>query len=175
MKKTVVALTAVLNTACATAAVTYEEAPVIDSRPIYQTVEISRPERHCWQEEVARTEYKDRGGRRSRTPDLLGGLIGGAIGNELGHNKSNQRVGAVVGALLGASIARDVSDSHRPRDSVTFFDTVERCEVVDRWSSEDRLVGYDVTYSYNGYEHTIRMPRDPGHTLRLRVDVEPVY
>ena len=177
MKKLAITILAVSGTACAgsNAAVTYDEAPVLDSRPIYRTVEVNRPERQCWQEEIARTEYRDRGGRRSRTPDLLGGLIGGAIGNELGHNKSNQRVGAVVGALLGASVARDMSDNRRPRDSYTYYDTVERCDVIDRYYTEERLVGYDVVYSYNGYDRTIRMPRDPGPTVRVRVDVEPVY
>jgi uncharacterized protein YcfJ len=152
----------------------YDEAFVIDSYPVYKTIEISTPERQCWTEEVARTEHYDRGGSRSRTPDLLGAVIGGAIGNELGHKKSNQRVGAVVGALLGGSIARDMTNRNN-RETVTYFDTVERCEVVNRYHQEEKLVGYDVTYSYNGREYSVRMPRDPGATIRLKVDVTPIY
>jgi uncharacterized protein YcfJ len=174
MKKLAIAILTISATACATADVTYDNARVLSSTPIYRTVEISTPERQCWREEVARTDYRDRGGYNSHTPDLLGAVIGGALGNELGHNKSNKRVGAVVGALLGGSIARDLESRHR-REAVTYYDTVQRCETVNYYRQEEKLVGYDVLYSYNGRDYSIRMPNDPGAYVRVRVDVEPVY
>lgn len=151
------------------ASTSYYEADVLQSTAIYRTVETSTPRQECWLEEVVR---ESRPQYRSNTPNILGAVIGGAIGNAVGHNKSNQRVGAVVGAVLGASVARDIS--HANRSSNLYYDTVERCETVYDSYLEERLVGYDVVYSYNNREYTVRTQRDPGATIRVRVNVEPV-
>jgi uncharacterized protein YcfJ len=150
----------------------YEDAVVLESIPVYRTVEFSMPRQECWQEEIARHSRRD--GYDSRTPDLLGAVIGGAVGSAVGHNKSNKRVGAVVGALLGGSVARDLSHRGR-RESSVRYDTVEHCRTVHDRRQDQKLVGYDVLYSYNGREYSVRLPRDPGPTLRLRVEVEPVF
>ncbi len=151
------------------ASTSYYEADVLQSTAIYRTVETSTPRQECWLEEVVR---ESRPQYRSHTPNILGAVIGGAIGNAVGHNKSNQRVGAVVGAVLGASVARDISYSKRAGN--VRYETVERCETVYDSYLEDRLVGYDVVYSYNNREYTVRTQRDPGATIRVRVNVEPV-
>lgn len=151
---------------------TYEEALVLESHPVYRTVHVTVPRRECWQEEVVRTHRPDR--YRSHTPGLLGAVVGGALGNAVGHNKSNKRVGAVVGAIVGGSVARDLSHRGRERENVVYHDLVERCETVHERREEQKLVGYDVLYGYNGREYSIRLPQDPGPTLRLRVKVEPV-
>lgn len=169
-----IALAAGATALSAQAATTYEEAQVLASTPIYRVVESSTPSRECWEEEVVRTEH----GRRrhdSATPGILGAVIGGAIGNAVGHSNTNKKVGTVVGAVLGGSIARDVTRANRRhRDEVQYIDVVERCRTVHRTHQEEKLVGYDVTYSYNGSQNTVRMPRDPGATVRVRVNVEPV-
>jgi uncharacterized protein YcfJ len=100
-------------------------------------------------------------------------IIGGAIGNAVGHNKSNQRVGAVLGAVLGHSIGRDIV-RNRDRGGYTDYQTVQRCETVYQEHEEERLIGYDVTYLYNGAEYAIRTETDPGEQIRLRVNVQPV-
>jgi uncharacterized protein YcfJ len=152
------------------AASRYDEADVLSSTPIYRTVQISSPRRECWEEEVQRvSRYSDRD--RSRTPTLLGAVIGGALGNELGHNKTNKRVGTVVGAVLGAG---DLRRTYGNDEEVVTIDTVERCRRVSDTREEEKLVGYDVRYSYNGLEQTVRMDHDPGETVRVRVKVEPV-
>jgi len=155
----------------ATAAVTYDEARVIDSTPIYRVVETSSPREECWEEEVARTER--RYGNDSATPSILGAVIGGAVGNAVGHHKRNRQVGTVVGAILGGSIGADIGRNRSSRAD-TYFETVEQCRTVYVNEQEEKLVGYDVRYSYNGSQHTVRMPEDPGSTVRVRVDVEPV-
>lgn len=73
----------------------YETAPVIESRAIYEVVEISTPQEQCWEEEAAVDCHSN--GRGSNTPILVSTIIGGAIGNAVGHNKSNKRIGAVLG------------------------------------------------------------------------------
>jgi len=153
------------------AATSYEFAPVLSSTPIYRVVEVNVPRQECWQEEVVRQQpYRS----ESATPGLLGMVIGGALGNAVGSHKSNQRVGAVVGAILGGSIARDIARSNAATSAGVVVDTVERCRTVSAARQEEKLVGYDVSYSYNGSEYTVRMPEDPGQTVRVRVDVEPV-
>ena len=148
----------------------YHEARVIESTPIYRVVETSVPARQCWEEEVVRSSSRHH--YRSRTPGLLGAVIGGAIGNSLGHHNTARTVGTVVGAMLGGSIARDIQEANQP--GPVRLETVERCETVYHYEQEEKLVGYDVLYRYNGEDYTVRMPREPGATVRVRVNVEPV-
>ncbi len=164
-------LTGILAANMGLAQTDYDYAPVVDVRPIVRIVEISTPSEQCWEEEY----LVDRGPRRnqSNTPAILGTIIGGAIGNAVGHNKSNQRVGAVVGAVLGHSVARDIMRNNSG-PAVRRVETVERCETVYRVQEEERIVGYNVTYNYNGQDYTVRTDRDPGSRIRLRVSVEPV-
>jgi len=96
-----------LLSAQAFAETSYETASVVESRAIYELVEISTPQEQCWEEEVVR--YKRRHHHSDRgTPLLISTVIGGAIGNAVGHNKSSRKVGTVIGALLGHSIGRDI-------------------------------------------------------------------
>ena len=74
----------------------FDYAEVIESTPIYRTVEVSVPREECWTEEVVSHR---RAHSQSSTPAILGTIIGGALGNAVGHDKSNKRVGAVVGEV----------------------------------------------------------------------------
>jgi uncharacterized protein YcfJ len=152
---------------------TYFDAQVLDATPIYRVIETPVPTRQCWEEEVVRSSSRHH--YRSRTPGLLGAVIGGAIGNSVGHHNTSRKVGTVVGAILGGAIARDIQEADRydHYDNVR-LETVERCETVMAYEQGEKLVGYDVLYRYNGVDHTVRTPRDPGATIRVRVDVEPV-
>ena len=152
---------------------TYEYADVIETRPVYQIVEISEPMEQCWEEEVVIDRYPSRSG--FRTPVLVSTIIGGALGNAVGNGKSNKRISAVVGAMLGHSIGRDiVTDRNRSRNAVRDYETVQRCETAYEQFEEERLVGYQVTYFYNGEEYSVRTDFDPGDRIRLRVSIQPV-
>jgi uncharacterized protein YcfJ len=164
-------LTSALSMTPSWADTSYEYAQVVESRPVYRVVQVSTPQQQCREEEVAIEHYPDRSG--SNTPVVLSTIIGGAIGNAVGHNKSNQRVGAVLGAVLGHSIGRDIV-RNRDRGGYTDYQTVQRCETVYQEHEEERLIGYDVTYLYNGAEYAIRTETDPGEQIRLRVNVQPV-
>lgn len=160
-----------LTTAGALAETSYVMAPVIEANPVYQVVEVSSPQEQCWEEQIAVDHYSRR--NTSGTPVLVSTLIGGAIGNAVGHNKSNKRVGAVLGAMLGHSIGRDIMrQSSQP--AYREYDTVQRCETVYRQHKEERLVGYQVTYLYNGEEYSVRTKSDPGDEIQVRVSVQPV-
>lgn len=155
----------------ASANTSFEYADVIDSRPIYQTVEISTPREECWNEEVV---SHHRSQSDSRTPAIIGTIIGGALGNAVGHGKSNRRVGTVVGAVLGHSIGRDIVAANG-RNRETHYETVRRCETVYEYREEERVVGYDVRYLYNDEEYSVRMDEEPGAQVRVRVNVQPVF
>lgn len=149
----------------------YATADVLESRAIYELVEISTPQEQCWEEETEVDRYPAAG--RSRTPVLVSTILGGAIGNAVGHNKSNQRVGAVLGAMLGHSIGRDIMRRNE-HSSGTEYQVVQRCETVYQQHEEERLVGYRVTYLFNGEEYSVRTKSDPGEQIRVRIDVQPV-
>ncbi|MCP5358660.1 MAG: glycine zipper 2TM domain-containing protein [Pseudomonadales bacterium] len=149
----------------------YEYAQVVESRPVYRTVEVSVPRQECWDEEVAHTS---RARPDSNTPAIIGTIIGGALGNAVGHNKSNKRVGTVVGAVLGHSIGRDIVASNS-RERVVRYETVRQCETVYEYHDEERLIGYDVVYRYNDQDYSVRMDQDPGDEVRVKVNVQPVF
>lgn len=146
----------------------YDYATVLRSVPVTDRVRISTPRERCWDEEVA--VETERRGSDSMTGTIVGGLIGAAIGNAVGHHSTNKKVGAVAGGLLGASIGRDAS---RDKNREVHYEQARRCETVDEVEYEERVVGYDVTYRYGGETRTARMDRDPGNSLRVRVDVTP--
>jgi uncharacterized protein YcfJ len=146
-------------------------AEVIESTPIYRTVEVSVPREECWTEEVI---SQRRAHSQSNTPAILGTIIGGALGNAVGHDKSNKRVGAVVGAVLGHSIGRDIVAGNS-RGRVTEVETVRQCETVYDYHNEERLLGYQVRYRYHDKDYSVRMDDDPGEFVRVRVDVQPVF
>ena len=147
-----------------------QEVPVISSYPVYQTVVREEPREQCHIEQVAR--HQSRG--KSATPAIVGTILGGALGNALGSKKSNQRVGAVVGGVLGYSIGKDVGRRHAERHGAVRYEEREVCSTVYERIEEERLTGYDVSYAYGGQTYKTRMRRDPGSTVRVRVQVEPI-
>jgi len=165
------ACAAALSTSTTFADSRFDYADVIESRPVYRTVEISVPREECWNEEIV---SQRRARPESHTPALLGTIIGGALGNAVGHGKSNKRVGAVVGAVLGHSIGRDIVAANS-RGQVTQYETVRQCETVYDYREEERLIGYQVRYRYNNEDYSVRMDNDPGDQVRVRVDVQPVF
>ncbi|MBI2381102.1 MAG: glycine zipper 2TM domain-containing protein [Gammaproteobacteria bacterium] len=146
----------------------YDYATVLRSIPVHDRVRVSTPRERCWAEEVP--VEVERGGSDSMTGTIVGGIIGAAVGNAVGHHSTNKKVGAVAGGLLGASIGHDVSN--RGNTEVR-YEHEQRCETVDEVEYEERIVGYDVTYRYGGETRTTRLERDPGNSLRVRVDVTP--
>jgi uncharacterized protein YcfJ len=111
-------------------------------------------------------------GRKSHTGTILGAVIGGALGNELGHRKHNKQAGTAIGALLGGSIGRDFG--RKPQQYVTRYRDEQRCNTTTEISYDERVVGYDVTYRYNGQSYTTRMQRDPGNSIKVKVAITPV-
>ena len=168
------------------AAAGYDEARVLEVSPVYETVRYSSPREECRQERVSVYDDSYEANRyrrksKSAVPGIVGAIIGGAIGNGLGHNKTNKRVGTAVGAILGGAIGSDIAKKNArfaqdnyPRNERRYT-TQEVCTVIEDWQSEQRLSGYDVTYSYAGETYSTRTDTHPGDTIKVHVNVTPAY
>jgi uncharacterized protein YcfJ len=173
MKKQVITLGAILLATSMVAQAGHpgrfqDTARVISAEPIYRTVEINTPERHCWDEEVE--HYRP--GHHAYTPTVLGGIIGGVVANKVSRGRGRGRdVATVAGALLGSAIGHDVS--HRNTRGYYTTSTERRCEVTHRTTYEEELVGYDVTYRYKGRLFTTRTDEHPGKRIPVTVNVRP--
>ena len=155
----------------ATAQQSYETVAVVSAQPVYQLAQIETPQERCLEERI----LVDRARRQSSgTPIIVSTIIGGAIGNAVGNNKSSKRVGAVLGAVLGNSVGRDIARQSQSPDT-RHYQIVERCETVFVSHEEERLLGYDVTYLFNGQQYSVRMAQDPGSQMKVRVDVQPIF
>lgn len=160
---------AVVQSAQAQTSVSYDYATVLSATPITEVFTYQQPRQECWVETVqrpGRTEH-------SATGTILGGVIGAAIGNQLGHKKRNKQVGAVAGALLGASIGNDISRRNAPRHG-GYAEQVEKCRTIQETIEEERVVGYDVSYRYQGKTYRTRTHSDPGNSIKLKLSVTPI-
>lgn len=145
-----------------------DEATVLDADPVYRTVRINEPVEECWDEPV---QVPANNGYESHTPKIVGALVGAAVGNEFGKGRGKD-LATVAGAVLGGSIGRDVQANSRSNNSRVVYE--QRCEMVDRYRTEERLVGYDVTYRYHGNVFSAFTDHDPGQVITVSVSVQPV-
>ena len=134
----------------ANAAEFYDHATVISSNPVY----VGNPPR-----QVCSTVNADQPGSEGYGGAVIGAIAGGILGNQVG--KGNGRTaataaGAVTGALAGKALAS--SSGTQPAQS---------CQMVNDGSRQ--IAGYDVTYEYYGQRATVRLPRNPGPTVRVGI------
>ncbi|MCG7867147.1 MAG: hypothetical protein B6D69_01015 [gamma proteobacterium symbiont of Stewartia floridana] len=147
-----------------------DSAKVIDVEPVYRTVEITQPERHCWDEEV--THYQPRG--HGYTGTVLGGIIGGVVANSVSRGRGRGKDAATLaGTLLGGAIGHDLSHQKRGGHYSTSYE--RRCETTHQSHYEEQLTGYDVTYRYRGRVFTTFTKEHPGERIPVRVSVRPIH
>jgi uncharacterized protein YcfJ len=145
-----------------------DTAKVIDVEPVYHTIEVTDPERHCWNEEV---DYYEPGAKRF-TGTVLGGIIGGVVANSVSRGRGRGRDAATLaGTLLGGAIGHDLSNQRQQGHHATGYE--RRCETTHHTRYEEQLVGYDVTYRYRGRVFTTFTEEYPGDRIPVRVDVRP--
>lgn len=158
------------------AGVGYDFARVVDVQPVYDEVPVNDSRTVCWNEPVTYVTapryapYR----RRGETPEVLGGIIGGLVGNQFGHG-DGRAAATIAGVALGSAVARDNNrryyDDYAPRYQRTV--TERRCEQRPASRRERQLVGYDVTYDYQGVVGHTFSERQPGSEIRVRIAVEP--
>jgi uncharacterized protein YcfJ len=166
----------------------YDYARVVDVDPIVRRIRVTEPRRECYEEtryEYDRpydTRYAGRGGSSAGSM-ILGGIIGAAVGNQIGSG-DGRRAATVAGAIIGSAVGHDAAARRDARSAGRYDDrydgryegrpyTVERCDIREVESWEERIEGYRVTYDYQGRIGRMTLPYDPGQRVRVRVDVRP--
>jgi len=154
------------------ASVQYDQARVVSVRPVIETVSYTVPREQCTEQQVPYAQPRP----PTAAPTILGAVLGGALGSKWGHKSSNE-VGAVVGAALGGAVGYDWSRrrAEAAGPATVYYRTQQVCNVVQDIREEERIAGYDVMYTYLGQTYATRMSYDPGRTVRVRVQVDPVH
>ena len=149
-------------------AVSYDYAEVIAADPIVETFRVEAPREECWTE---RRPVCSAGLGNSVTPEIVGALVGGAIGYQFGNGRG-QDIATMAGAVLGGSLGHDMKVRNARHAGV--YENVERCQLVQDYNTEERIIAYDVAYRYNGQVYRTTMNHDPGEQVRVAVDVNVV-
>jgi uncharacterized protein YcfJ len=141
-------------------------ARVTNVTPITETV--SHPSQQCW------SEYQQ--STRTVSPEhnyggaVLGTIVGGVVGSRFGKG-NGKLVGTAAGAAIGAVTGDHIANRDAHAETRTVTTPVQRCETVDNF--ETRTTGYRVTYEYDNYKFTTRLPYHPGNQMRVNVAVTP--
>jgi uncharacterized protein YcfJ len=166
-------------------------AQVISTEPVRETSTVSTPHEVCndvvVQDQAPRKDPHNIAG--TATGAVVGGLVGNQVGGGSGRKLATV-AGAIGGAFAGRAIQQRHADnnvvSHTEHQCHTESSTSQSSRVVAYnvtyrnpdgttgtrrmeskpgsrlpLGSDTKTVGYDVTYRYDGAEHTIRMAHKP--------------
>ncbi|GAB7128969.1 hypothetical protein JCM19000A_34770 [Silvimonas sp. JCM 19000] len=157
MKSLVLMLSLASMAGVAAEAQAAEYGRVISTTPVVENY--SNPQQSCWTEQVVVQQPHNYGGA------LLGGIFGGLLGSTVGRGNGNvaaTAAGAAIGALSGDNAANQGNTS---------VQNVQKCTTV-QGQTQQRIIGYDVTYEYSGQRYTTRMAYDPGNRVPISVSVD---
>jgi len=147
------ALCAALGSAWAT-----EYGAVVSSTPVLQSVPV--PQRVCSDQEVVYQQQPSGAGA------VIGAIAGAALGSTVGGG-FGKAAATGIGLVAGSAIGNQVEANGLPPTT----STVQHCRTVTRY--ENRVVGYDVVYDYQGMRRSVRLAQDPGQSVALEVNVAP--
>lgn len=143
-------------------------AQVVSTRPNYHEVRISEPRQECHNERVV---YRDNNNQPNVAGAILGGILGGVAGHQIGGGHGRD-VATGLGAVIGAGVGANAGRGYGGRSDRVAYE--QHCETYETARYENRLDSYDVTYRFNGRLYTTNLPYDPGRSIPVRVDVQPV-
>lgn len=149
----VTALCAAAGSAWAT-----EYGSVLSSTPVVAAVPVPRQE--CIDQPVAVQPPPTGVGA------LIGGITGAAFGNAVGSG-AGRAAATGIGLIAGSFIGNQVEVNGQP----PVLSTARQCRTVTRY--ENRTVGYDVVYEYQGMRRQTQLAQDPGDRIALNVSVAP--
>ena len=144
------------------------DAPVVDVQPIVETVSERIPREICREETVRVVDR--RYGRI--VPTAVGAVLGGAAGNILGRNSSKEDVITVAGAVLGGTIGHNRAGRYGNNDG--YYVTEDVCTTEYEYREHERINGYRVSYQYGDSIYETRTDRDPGATIAVRANLQPL-
>lgn len=144
-------------------------AKVTKVQPITRVIQQRLPQQECWNEQVQYVQRPQR--RNSNTGTILGTIVGGVIGNNITHNRG---AGTVIGAVIGASVGNELSSQGNYRSNANiYYENQRHCRVNQGISYQERVLGYNVWYRYQGNEYKTQMDHHPGKRIRVRFSIEP--
>lgn len=130
---------------------------VISSMPVIQQIPVTR--QVCSQEQVTVQQNKSGAGA------AMGAIAGGLLGNQLGGG-SGKTAATALGIFGGAILGNNIEGAPAPQNQA-----IQNCTTQNIF--ENRIMGYNITYEFNGKQYTVQLPRDPGPTIRLNVTPAP--
>ncbi len=140
-------------------------ATVVSSTPIKKTT--NHPTQNC--HDVITTHHKPAKDTHQIAGTAIGAVIGGVLGHQVGGGKG-KTLATVAGAVGGGYAGKKVQEHEQNNN--TYTSTQRQCSTVNHRSTT--VVGYKVTYKYNGTTHTTRMDHDPGDRIQVKSGVSPV-
>jgi uncharacterized protein YcfJ len=140
-------------------------AQVVSVVPVRQ--DVNAPQQVCHDVVVNRTvPPKD---QHQIAGMAIGAVAGGLLGHLVGGGKGNA-LATAAGAVGGGYAGKKIEESHQQANVQS--EVVHRCSTVANTGSN--IVGYDVTYVYNGVTRTTRMDHDPGDRVKVQQSVTVV-
>lgn len=85
---------------------------------------------------------------------IVGGIVGGIIGSQIGQDESTRRAMTGVGAIIGSQAVQP--------------GYVTRCSPSYSQQTVPTVVGYNVTYIFNGVRHSTVMSYNPGSHVTVQ-------
>jgi uncharacterized protein YcfJ len=131
-----------------------DTAQVISSRPIIERVTESH--------QLCDPAPAPQNSSSNVVAPILGGVVGGLLGHQIGHG-SGQTAATIVGAAGGAVAGSAIANRSGAQPAQ------QQCRTVE--TSRDVVNGYDVVYRYNGRDANVKLPYNPGNSIRVGVSV----
>lgn len=156
-----------------------DNARVRSAEPQYENINVPRNECSSHWIEEREGRFNDQPQERRYGGAIIGGLAGGVLGNQIGGGSGKDAataLGAVLGAITGDRL--DNRDQRNPYENARHGRyergerEVTRCRTV--YDTKTRITGYRVAYEYRGQHFTTLMRSNPGHSLPVRVTVDPI-
>jgi uncharacterized protein YcfJ len=134
-------------------------AEVVAVKDVTETV--VTPREHCEDVQVQhQAPVKD---QHRIAGTVVGGVAGGLLGSVVGGGKG-KTLATVAGAAAGGYAGNQVQKNMQQKDVVTT--TEHRCKTLNEKSQ--KVVGYNVTYRFEGKDGTVRTSFKPGRTLPVK-------
>lgn len=147
------------NTSAAAPSAKY--AKVVSVTPVRRTAKV--PKQVCRDESVAQTTApRD---EHNLVGTAIGAVAGGLLGNQVGGGKG-KTLATVAGAVGGGYAGNRIEENRHQANTTSSVQ--QHCETVET-DGASKIVGYDVSYIYNGVTRTMRMDHDPGDRVQVQV------
>lgn len=134
-------------------------AEVLDVVPVKKSY--SAPREVC--EQVTRVHEVPQQDPDRVAGKLLGAVIGGVVGHQFGDGRGKDAAtagGAILGGMIGDKVQRDRQQAKR------YTTTESHCYSVN--DTREKIIGYDVSYRYDGRVEVIRLGYQPETRVPVR-------